>query len=60
MKKVYKSPSTYVCVISHHAHLMETSMTINSSEKVNNQANIGFTKENSCSNYNVWDEDWTE
>ncbi|MBO7138199.1 MAG: hypothetical protein J6V92_07010 [Bacteroidaceae bacterium] len=58
-KQVYQSPSAYVYKVIGKA-VLSTSIIVDGSGKVDDESNIGFTKEqDSQSGSNkVWDEEW--
>ena len=61
MNKQYVSPVLSVSIISTE-RLLATSMTVESDpdKKVEDQEDIGFAKENSSNDYDVWDDDWSK
>ena len=61
MNKQYVSPVLSVSIISTE-RLLATSMKVESDpdKKVEDQEDIGFAKENSSSDYDVWDDDWSK
>ena len=58
-KQVYQSPSAYVYKIMGKT-VLATSIVVGGSGKVDDESNIGFTKEqdSQSGNNNVWDEEW--
>ena len=60
MKRIYNKPEMLTVSMRGTENLLDPSVRINSTEKVNNSADIGFVKENSSSrNSGVWDDDWS-
>ena len=61
MNKQYVSPVLSVSIISTE-RLLAASMKVesDSDKKVDNQEDIGFAKENSSNDYDVWDDDWSK
>lgn len=61
MNKQYVSPVLYISIISTE-RLLATSMKVESDpdKKVEDQEDIGFAKENSSNDYDVWDDDWSK
>jgi len=61
MNKQYVSPVLSVSIISTE-RLLATSMKVESDpdKKVEDQEDIGFAKENSSNDYDVWDDDWSK
>ena len=61
MNKQYVSPVLYISIISTE-RLLAASMKVESDpdKKVDNQEDIGFTKENGFNDYDVWDDDWSK
>jgi len=61
MNKQYVSPVLSVSIISTE-RLLAASMKVESDpdKKVEDQEDIGFAKENSSNDYDVWDDDWSK
>ena len=60
-KRIYISPSAFVCEISGKPILSATSIVIVGGEgKINSDSDIGFIKEQNpqISDINLWDDEW--
>ena len=58
-KRIYISPSAFVCEISGRT-VMATSMIVIGSDKVSNDADIGFVNDynSQIRDINLWDNEW--
>ena len=58
-KRIYISPSAFVCEITGKPVLTTTSIVIKD-EKIENEDDIGFVKEEDSQkiNFNLWDKEW--
>ena len=59
MNKRYISPAQRVYSLNEESPLLVTSIEV-SNEKVDDESSIGFVKEKSTENYDVWNEDWSK
>lgn len=59
-KRIYISPSAFVCEITGKPVLTTTSIVIVKDEKIEDEEDIGFVKEEDSQkiNFNLWDKEW--
>lgn len=59
-KRVYISPSAFVCGITGKPVLTTTSIVIVKDDKIEDEDDIGFVKEEDSQmiNFNIWDKEW--
>lgn len=59
-KRIYISPSAFVCEITGKPVLTTTSIVIVKDEKIDDEEDIGFVKEEDSqkTNFNLWDKEW--
>lgn len=57
--KRYNTPTTSVLYI-HTERLLQDSITVDSTNKVENMEDIGFVKEDAARNSGIWDNDWND
>ena len=54
MKKLYQTPGCFVYNIVGQTHLMEPSIVVDSSDKIEDSDDIGFTKEELIDSDDFW------
>ena len=59
MRQTYHKPTFRHCLVSS-SQLLSNSIQVNDTDKVSNSEDIGFTKKDDGSRYNVWNDDWRE
>ena len=60
VKKIYQTPEIHTHILAmHDVVLQPTSIQIDDNNKVDNEGDIGFTKEERQGK-NVWDDDWSK
>ena len=60
VKKIYQTPDTHTHILAmRDVVLQPTSIQIDDKDKVDNEGDIGFTKEERQGK-NVWDDDWSK
>jgi len=57
--KHYNKPTTSVLYI-HTERLLQDSITVDSTNKVDNLEDIGFVKEDAGRDGGIWDNDWND
>lgn len=60
MKKIYNSPATLIVKLHVINHMMQ--LSLNPTETINgeNMSNYDQNVKSNSSNYNVWNDDWSE
>ena len=59
-KSIYISPSAFVCEITGKPVLSTTSIVIDKDDKISDENNIGFVREQKpqIDDNNLWDDEW--
>lgn len=57
--KRYTTPTTSVLYI-HTERLLQDSITVDSTNKIENPEDIGFVKEDAGRDGGIWDNDWND
>ena len=58
--KTYIQPTICITLINGKEQLLEPSVKIDGTNKVENASDIGYTKERKSQEYDVWSEDWSK